>query len=284
MVLSGGIMKINVFSSGSAGNCTLVSSGEENILIDVGITKKQIDENLSLHSLTLNDINAVLITHEHVDHIRAFNSIIKYDNIKIYITKGTLDFIFESNRNKPNIYNLLQERLKEGKIVILNRVKDNIFYESFSLINLKIDVIPTFHDARESIGFVINEGLKKLVFITDTGYVHQALYENISNAECYILESNHDPQLVMASSRPYSLKMRILSEHGHMSNEDSMVTLAHVMGDKTKYVMHAHVSQECNLDYIIEKTREKVFYDYALDTSNIEFVILKPYPNDEVEI
>lgn len=279
------IVKISVFSSGSAGNCTLVQTKNFNILIDAGISKKCIEENLLDRNLTLNDINMLLITHEHIDHIRAFNSLLKYENIKIYLTSGTYNYILSGNQcRNTKLYELMNKRLNDGSIILLNRLANSILYQSIFFYNITILVLPTFHDAAESIGFVIQEDDKKLVYITDTGYVHQALYEYISNADAYILESNHDPSILMHSTRPYPLKMRILSNHGHLSNEDSMVTLAHVIGNHTKLVMHAHISQECNLTQIIEMTRKKVLDEYAIDTSGIEFVITSPMPSKEYDI
>lgn len=279
------IVKISVFSSGSAGNCTLVQTKNYNILIDAGISKKSLDENLLENNLTLNDIQMVLITHEHIDHIKAFNSLLKYENLHIYLTRGTFEYILESNQKKnQKLYDLMINKLDNGSIILLNRLENTIFYQSLSFYNLSISVLPTFHDARESVGFVIQEEEKKMVYITDTGYVHQSLYEQISNAEAYILESNHDPAILMHSNRPYPLKMRILSNHGHLSNEDSMVTLAHIIGRKTKLVMHAHISQECNLTQIVEMTRIKVMTDYGIDTTGVEFVITSPMRSKEYEI
>lgn len=279
------IVKISVFSSGSAGNCTLIQVKDTNLLIDAGIGKKSLEENLLDHHLTLNDINALLITHEHIDHIRSFNTLLKYENIHIYLTWGTYAYILDVNRNKnTKLYELMRDRLNRQTIHILNRIENTIFYQEFLLLHLRVFVLPTFHDAAESVGFILQEEDKRLVYITDTGYVHQALYESISNAEAYILESNHDPSILMHSTRPYPLKMRILSNHGHLSNEDSMVTLAHVMGEKTKLVMHAHISQECNLTQIVEMTRRKVLGDYGIDTTGVEFVITSPMPSKEYEI
>lgn len=278
-------VKITVFSSGSSGNCTLVQTDKLNILVDVGIGKKSIDENLLVHSLTLNDINAVFITHEHIDHIKAFNSILKYDEIKLFLSYGTYKYILDLNEKKnPKLAELMRKKIENGSIYILNRLDNTIFYQDLDLIDLKVNVLPTFHDAAESIGFVFHEMDKKLVYITDTGYVHQSLYEQIGNAEAYILESNHDPSILMHSNRPYHLKLRILSNHGHLSNEDSMVTLAHVIGNKTKLVIHAHISQECNLTQIIDMTRKKVLDDYGISTDEIEFVNATPYPMKEYEI
>lgn len=278
-------VKISVFSSGSAGNCTLVQTRNLNILIDAGISKKSIDENLLEHNLTLNDIQMLLITHEHVDHIKAFNSILKYDNITIYLTLGTYNYILEANKKKnTKLVELMQCRLENNTIILLNRLDNSILYKDILCLDLVINVLPTFHDASESVGFVINDDESKLVYITDTGYVHQGLYEYISNADAYILESNHDPAILMHSNRPYHLKMRILSNHGHLSNEDSMVTLAHVMGNKTRLVMHAHISQECNLTQIVEMTRRKVLDDFGIDSTGVEFVITSPFPSKEYEV
>lgn len=278
-------MKISVFSSGSAGNCTLVQTKSFNILIDVGISKKSLEENLLDYNLTLHDIQLVFITHEHIDHIRALPTVLKYDTLRIYLTVGTYHWILENNKKRqPSLAELMEKRLNNGSIVLLNRIENSIFYSSFEYYNLKIQVLPTFHDAVESVGFVIEDEKKRLVYITDTGYVHEALYPMIYNAEAYILESNHDPTILMHSNRTYALKMRILSNHGHLSNEDSMVTLAHIIGDKTKLVMHAHISQECNLTQIVEMTREQVLKEYGVDTSNIEFVITSPVPSKEYEI
>ena len=279
------LMKISVFSSGSSGNCTLVRANDYNILIDVGISKKSLDENLLEYNLTLNDIQVLLITHEHTDHTKGFNAILKYENIKIYLTKGTYHYILSSNKDKnPRVYDKMVERLENGSISLLNRLDNSIFYQEINLYETKVSVLPTFHDASESVGFIIHENDKKVVYITDTGYVHEALFDMISNADAYVLESNHDPAILMHSNRPYHLKMRILSNHGHLSNEDSMVVLANTIGVKTKLVMHAHISQECNLTHIVELTRKKVLGDYGIDTSGVEFVILSPNPTKEYEL
>lgn len=279
-------MKFSVFSSGSDGNCTLLQTNQINILIDAGITRKQILENLTRYGLSFKDISLLLITHEHVDHIKALPQLLKECNMRFYMSCGTFEAIKESYKKpgKEKVYDLLLQRYNLGEITVVNRIENSILYPFFIERDLKIQVLPLFHDARECIGFsFVNDG-KKLVYITDTGYVHQAIYEEISNAEAYILESNHDPEILMHSERPYILKIRILGDHGHMSNEDSMITLCNVMGNKTKIVLHAHISQECNLTEIINLTREKVLDDYGIDASNVSFGILRPYFSGDYEI
>lgn len=279
-------MKVRVYSSGSDGNCTLIRANNTNLLVDIGICKKSIVENLALDGLTLNDVNAILLTHEHTDHTCALATLIKEENISIFSTQGTILALKEGYKakKKDKLVELIDRRINNNTIIFINRKENSLLYQNIFINDIFIEVLPTFHDAKESIGFIFHEDERRLVYITDTGYVHQALYPLIMNAECYILESNHDPEILMHSNRPYALKIRIISDHGHMSNEDSMITLANVIGTNTKLVMHAHVSQECNLSQIVELTRKKVFDDYGLIYDNIEFVILEPKPTKEYSI
>lgn len=276
-------MKITVFSSGSSGNCELIRTENLNILIDAGISKKTIDENLLEYNLTLNNIDVLLITHEHSDHVKSLISLLKYDNIKTFMSRGTYYALLKENENKATSFNLLKNRFDEGKIILLNRM-DNFDYEEINYLDLKIKPIAAFHDASECVGYVLEAENKKLGLLTDTGYVHQKVIPYLLNLDCYILESNHDPEMLMSSSRPYYLKQRILSDHGHLSNQDSMATLVKIMGDKTKLVMHAHISNECNLSEIVELTRKAVFNEYGISTDGVKFVVLHDYKSEEFEI
>lgn len=280
-------MQIDVFSSGSEGNSTLIKTSSVNILVDAGLSKKAIVENLELSGVTLNDVKAILVTHEHIDHTKGLLTILSKNKIDTFMTNGTYQalkkMLAKCERTKSQL-ELLKERLDDGTIKILKKDSENFLYEPFYIDDLYIQPLPMFHDALETIGFVFTSELKRFVYITDTGYVHNSLYDLISNAEGYLLESNHDPEILLASDRPYSLKMRILSDHGHLSNEDSMLTLVNVIGNNTKLVLHAHVSQECNLSQIIELERQKIFKEYNMDISNIEFDILHPRRSKEYNI
>ncbi len=279
-------MRIKVFSSGSDGNSTIIVANNKKILVDLGITRKQIAINLETLGIDISDLDAILITHEHIDHIKALPVMLKECQIPIYLSKGTLNSIYDMYKasGKTKLTELIDKRFNEGSIIILSKKSETLFYDSINIGSVIVDVVPAFHDAVETIGFVIHEGEKKLVYITDTGYVHESLWPILSDADAYILESNHDPEILMASNRPYNLKIRILSDHGHMSNEESMITLANLMGPSTKLVMHAHVSQECNLSQLIELTRKKVFDSYGIETKGIDFEILHPYPSKEYNL
>ena len=275
-------MRIKVLASGSTGNCTYVEAGNHKILIDVGISKKSIEIELEKIGVLFKDIDTLLITHEHDDHIRALGAVLRKSEIYCYLTVGTYNSII--NGKNESLSKLLREKKEKGYIILLNRKINSIHYPDILLDDVLINVLPTFHDAVEPIGFKISHCQSSMVYITDTGYVHNSLYSIISDANCYVLEFNHDPYILMSSERPYSLKMRILSDHGHLSNEDAFVTLAKIMSDKTSLVFYAHISQECNLVEIIELTKKKVMEEIGIDVSNVEFVVTSPIATKVYEL
>lgn len=275
-------MRIQVFASGSSGNCTYIETADRKILIDAGISKKSIDNELAKLGLSFKDIDLLLITHEHIDHIYSLGTILKQSRLTCYMTEGTYSAILEG-KNRI-LSEIVQSEKQKNRILFFTRQAQTFLYTQITFPQTDIEILPTFHDAKESVGFKISSENKSIVFLTDTGYVHQSLYPIIQGADCYVLECNHDPQVLMCSDRPYSLKMRILSDHGHLSNEDAMVTLAQVMGVRTKLVFYAHISQECNLSEIVEMTRKKVMEDYGIDTTKVEFVITSPFPGKIYEI
>lgn len=270
-------MRITLFSSGSCGNCGIICGNNENIMIDAGLSKKQIDANLENSGLDFSKINYLFITHSHVDHVKGLAMILKKTDTIVFMTNGTYSDLLKT-KEKITYENALYSK----RIYLLSKIDMKMQYEKLNFSEFSVEPIPTFHDASESCGYVISKGEKKIVYITDTGYVHSSLFDKISNADCYVLESNHDPQILMSDPiRPLALKMRILSDHGHLSNEDSMVVLAKVMGEKTKLVLHAHISQDCNLTQIVNLTRERVFNDYGMNVENVNFVITSPYRTKE---
>jgi phosphoribosyl 1,2-cyclic phosphodiesterase len=272
-----GIMKITLFSSGSCGNCGIVCGQDVNIMIDAGLSKKQIDAHLENSGLDFTRIDYLFITHSHMDHIKGLAMILKKTNTIVFMSDGTYSDLLKT---KDKI--VYEDALYSKRIYLFKKINFKMDYETLDLNEFLVEPIPTFHDASESCGYIITKDNKKIVYITDTGYVHTSLFNKISNANCYVLESNHDPQILMSDPiRPLSLKIRILSDHGHLSNEDSMVVLAKVKGEKTKLVFHAHISQDCNLTQIVNLTRERVFNDYGINTETINFVITSPYRTEE---
>lgn len=256
-----------MIASGSKGNSFFIETSDSRILIDAGISKKRVLAWFSENNIEQR-LDAILVTHEHTDHISGLALVAKAFDCPTYMTKGTFE---ESVKKYPKINDI--------NIRIINNL------DEFLINNTKVTSIPTFHDALDPTGYMVEDNGQKLVYITDTGYVHLKFYELISNADIYVMETNHDPEMLMScTSRPYNTKIRILGDHGHMSNADGIDTLSSVMGDKTKHVFYAHISEECNLvDLVLLESKNK-FESLGMDVSDVDFIITSQIPSKVVEI
>lgn len=215
-------MKVQVLSSGSKGNTTYIESGSTKILIDIGNNCKYVTEKLKGIGVDPKELNGILITHTHIDHIKGLKVFSNKYNTKIYFSsKMQLELDYVNN------YSIIEEG-------------------TLQLNNLTINIIKTSHDVTESFGYVIESNQKSLVYITDTGYINQKYFKILSNRNIYILESNHDIQMLNNGPYPFKLRQRILGDKGHLSNYDCSKYLSNFIGNNTKYIMLAHLSQDNN--------------------------------------
>ncbi len=208
-------MEYYVLASGSKGNSTLIVDDGHVILIDMGLTLKCFKERLAETPYTMEDIEAVLVTHNHSDHIAGIRF---FKGVPKYAGEGTL----------KEDYNIIEP------------------YTNYSIAGFNVMVLPTSHDAINPIGFVIEGKDEKLVYMTDTGYISEKNSSYMKNADYYIIESNHNVRMLLATNRPYELKQRILGDEGHLSNEDSALYISECVGNKTKEIVLAHLSEEAN--------------------------------------
>ena len=215
-------MKVIVLSSGSKGNTTYIETSNTRILIDAGNTCKYILNKLEEHNIDPTTIDAILITHTHVDHIKGLSVLLKKINPCVYITEKMHPYL---------------EYLENYHIITDNNIK---------IKDMLIEVIKTSHDTEDSVGYIINNENKSVVYITDTGYINKRYFEILKNRDMYIMESNHDIEMLNNSSYPFATRQRILSDKGHLSNYDSAKYLSNFIGNKTKYILLAHLSEENN--------------------------------------
>lgn len=215
-------MKVIVLSSGSKGNTTLVLTENTKILIDCGNTCKYICNKLESINVNPKDIDAILITHTHKDHIGGLKVFVNKYNTKVYLTEK-----MQPELQYVENYYLINEN-------------------NFKIKDISVDVIKTSHDASDSQGFIFSKNDKSAVYITDTGYINIKYHEMLKNRNLYIFESNHDIEMLNNSNYPFHLRKRILSDKGHLSNYDSAKYLSDFIGEKTKYVLLAHLSEENN--------------------------------------
>lgn len=262
-------MKIVVLASGSRGNATYLEIGNTKVLIDCGLSFRQITQRLTQIGKTFDTLDYVFITHEHGDHISGLLTVQNRLNPQIFLSEGTY-------RNLPK---RIVENLRIDKMHILSGAEP-LFLDGFS-----VHAFSTYHDALEPLGFRFVEGGKKLIYMTDTGYFPMKDFPMIQNADCYIIESNHEPSLLLDSDRPWLLKKRILDDQGHLSNEDSADLIARVLGDQTSHIILAHLSEECNTPQEALATYQTVFTHSGLESARYAIVCAKQdQPLDEVII
>lgn len=217
-------MKICILASGSKGNCAYVETKTNKILIDIGISTLGVEKKLCEIGVSPKDIDSIFITHTHSDHISGLKVFSKKYKPKIYLT--------------DKMYQEIGEDFKVAEYVPIEK--------EICINDLNVKVIKTSHDTNDSNGYIFESDNKTIVYITDTGYINIKNHAYLSDKNLYVIESNHDVELLMNGSRPYHLKQRILGDKGHLSNKDSSYYLSKFIGDNTKCIILAHLSQDNN--------------------------------------
>ena len=252
-------MKVKVLASGSKGNSTLIRTSEVKVLIDIGINYQTLASELEKLNLTPNDLDAILITHTHSDHIKGLQVLVKKTNLRVYA---------------------LEEMLEElSKKIPL----DNIFiYEnSFEIGDLKINIIRISHDV-EGVGFIIEHHNHSLVYITDTGYINRRYLPLMTNKDVYIIESNHDEKMLMEGPYPYILKQRVISDKGHLSNNTVAEYLLEITGTMTKKIVLAHISEKNNTEELAISTTKNLLEEHGIYK---DIVVARQYESlEEIEV
>ena len=249
-------MKVSVLSSGSKGNTTYIETKNAKILIDAGNSSKYILEKLQELNVNPNDIDAILITHIHVDHVKGLPVLLKKINPTVYMTEKMhpyLDYI--------------------ENYIIIDR-------DIINIKDIEVNVIKTSHDTDDSVGYIINNEGKSIVYITDTGYINRKYFDLLKNRNIYIMESNHDVEMLNNGKYPFELRQRILSDKGHLSNYDSAKYLSTFIGNNTKYILLAHLSEENNTQELAYDTLNERLNKENIHVDNI--IIAKQ--NQETEL
>jgi len=225
-------MQALILGSGSKGNSTLLITDSKKILIDVGFSYPKTKMILERHGYSIDDIDFILVTHEHKDHIAGLASIVKHEKKMVYIPAP----MFKAINKVVN---------KESLIVIDD--------DKFQIDDLSIRFLHISHDALYPVGFVIEDS-ETLLYMTDTGYISKKNLSYMKNKNIYIIESNHDPKMLMDGPYPYILKQRVISDTGHLSNEMTGKYLRDLIGPDTKKIILAHLSETNNLEDLAIKT------------------------------
>ena len=228
-------MKVSVLASGSKGNSSYIETKETKILVDLGMTTLYIEKKLANLDISPEEIDAIILTHTHVDHVSGLKVFTKKYNTKVYLTQKMLKDINE-------IF-----ELKNYEIIT----------NDFKIKDLEIEIIKTSHDASDSNGYIFKHNNKTISYITDTGYINRKYKDKLSNKNLYIMESNHDIKMLQDGKYPYHLKQRVLSDKGHLSNEMCSKYLKEYIGEQTKKIILIHLSHENNTEEIALKTLQE---------------------------
>ena len=227
-------MYFNIIASGSKGNATVVVFKKTAILIDMGISFERLKEGLEEVNLTPESLSGAIFTHDHSDHIGG----IRFLSPSImYGLKGTL----------PSLANVVEVN------------------KPFRIGDFEITPFPTSHDAKNPCGFLLKAGDETLVYVTDTGCFLEEDVSLIKNPTYLIIESNHDIKMLLATKRTYELKNRILSDVGHLCNEDSAIAACQILGNDTKEIILAHLSEEANTPELALAAYVKIFKHFGIN-------------------
>ncbi|NLG03560.1 MAG: MBL fold metallo-hydrolase [Clostridia bacterium] len=232
-------MELCSITSGSSGNCIYVGSDQTHLMIDAGLSGKRIECGLNEIGLKSSDIHGVLVTHEHSDHISGLGVLARKYEIPIYGTKGTLKGIKEA-KNLGEIPSGLFREISAD--------------EEFMIDELKIKPVRVSHDANEPVAYRVSHEDKSVAVLTDLGKYDDYIVDAFSGVDIILLEANHDVNMLQVGRYPYYLKQRILSDHGHLSNELSGQLLCRLLHDKLKAVFLGHLSAENNLAELAYET------------------------------
>jgi len=235
-------MHITILGSGSAGNCTLVETDTTRLLVDAGLSGRQITQRLSLIGRHLDQVTGIALTHEHTDHTRGLGVLCRAHAFPVYANRLTAEAL-EADPGWEDPVHIPWRLFATGS--------------SFAVGDLLVESFSVPHDAYDPVGFVIrhpNSGLAVGV-LTDLGHVTKLVAERVRAMDALVVEANHDLKLLQEDpARPWGVKQRIMSRHGHLSNDAAATLTSEVACDKLRHVFLTHLSRDCNRPELARQT------------------------------
>ena len=223
-------MKFSVLASGSSGNAIYVENEEHSFLVDVGLSGKKMEQLFSEIDRDIKKLSGIFITHEHSDHIKGLGVVARKHGIPIYANEKTWLAMDHLIGNVP-----VEQRFQFDMEAV----------KSFGSVDIQSFAVS--HDAADPMFYIFHENGRKLVLITDTGYVSDRMKGHIKGADSFVFESNHDVSMLQMGRYPWSIKRRILSDVGHVSNEDAAVAMSEVVDIKNTHIYLSHLSKDNNM-------------------------------------
>ncbi|MCW6652858.1 MBL fold metallo-hydrolase [Aerococcaceae bacterium NML210727] len=253
--------QFSILASGSSGNCTYVETAQKRILVDAGLSGKKVLALLEQINRDIRQVDAIFVTHEHKDHIQGVGILSRKYNLPIYANKQTwlaMDKLIGEVAPENRCYIEPDQMLNFGDLDIL----------SFNV----------SHDAAQPQFYAFQKGKEQFVMLTDTGYVSERLRSQLRNASAYLIESNHEIEMLRYGNYPWHLKQRILGDKGHLSNEDGALAMVDLIGNRTKSIYLGHLSRENNTKELAMSAMERTLAQRDLGV-NREFKLYMTDPD-----
>ena len=228
-------MQFACLASGSRGNALLVEDGNTCLLLDCGLSAREIETRLTMIGRIAADLAAIVVTHEHGDHVRGVGALARRYQLPVWMTAGTYRAAADRLRNLPRL-----ELYFGGR--------------SFEIDDLELNPISVPHDALEPCQFVFSNGDYRLGVFTDTGSWTPAICDQLTGVDALVLECNHDHEMLWQGDYPQALKRRIASDHGHLDNLSAAELLASIGSSRLQHLVAAHLSEKNNTPDIVRKT------------------------------
>ena len=224
-------MELFSIASGSSGNCICVGNDDNHIMIDAGISGKAVEGGMNQMGFTTSDMDAILVTHEHADHIKGLGVVMRKYGLPVYATEKTIDAMIYGN--------------------MIGKVDTSLFRpihagDEFDIGSLHLKAMHISHDAADPVAYIFNDDKSRGAVVTDLGIYDGRTISELQGLDAILLEANHDIRMLELGPYPYPLKQRILSDHGHLSNELSGQLLCEILHDDLKHVLLGHLSGENN--------------------------------------
>ncbi|MDQ0158360.1 MBL fold metallo-hydrolase [Alkalibacillus salilacus] len=242
-------LEFSVLASGSSGNAFFIGTDQTKWLVDAGLSGKKIETLLDEVEVNPHDLDGVLVTHEHSDHIKGLGIMARRYNLPIYANEKTWDAMNSS------IGKVSQEQKFEFDMETVRTFAD-----------LDVESFGVSHDAADPMFYVFHHEGKKVALLTDTGYVSERMKKTVENADAILFETNHDVGMLQMGRYPWNVKRRILSDLGHVSNDDAAWAMMDVIGNRTKQIFLGHLSQDNNMVDLAQMSVSQTLtqYDYPI--------------------
>lgn len=247
------MLRFSILASGSSGNAMVVENGEARLLIDAGLSARRIEMLMEQMETSCTRLDAVLVTHEHADHIQGLGALARRYNVPVYANARTWEAM-------------------EKKVGELKPEQRKTFQtgETLDFGLLQVTSFEVSHDAAEPVGFSFTQGDSKVCLMTDMGYVSPNVKEAAAEADVLIIECNHDTEMLRAGRYPWNVKRRILGDLGHLSNDAAAEALTELLSEKTQKVYLAHLSRDHNMLELARMTVRQRLEESGIESPRVE--------------